>query len=56
VLMNAAAACYVAGLAGTLREGVTVAAKAIDSGAARDRLEQFVATSQRLGAAEAATA
>ena len=53
VLMNAAAACYVAGLAGTLREGVAVAAKAIDSGAARDRLERFVATSQRLGAAEA---
>jgi anthranilate phosphoribosyltransferase len=52
VLMNAAAACYVAGLASTVREGVAVAAKAIDSGAARERLERFVTTSQRIGAAE----
>ncbi len=53
VLLNAAAGCYVAGLAGSLREGAVVAAKAIDSGAARDRLERFVSTSQRLGMAEA---
>jgi len=50
VLLNAGAACYVAGLAGSIREGVLVAAKSIDSGAARDRLDRFVATSQRLGA------
>jgi anthranilate phosphoribosyltransferase len=56
VLLNAGAACYVAGLAGSVREGVSVAAKTIDSGAARDRLDRFVTTSQRLGAAEAASA
>lgn len=56
VLLNAAAGCYVAGLAGSLREGAAVAAKAIDSGAARDRLDRLVTTSQRLGAAEAASA
>jgi anthranilate phosphoribosyltransferase len=55
VLLTAGAACYVAGLAESIREGVGVAAKAIDSGLARDRLARFVATSQRLGA-EVATA
>lgn len=56
VLLNAGAACYVAGLASTIREGVNVAARSIDSGAARDRLDRWIATSQRLGAAEAASA
>lgn len=56
VLLNAGAACYVAGLATTIREGVGVAERSIDSGAARDRLDRWIATSQRLGAAEAATA
>ena len=50
VLLTAGAAAYVAGLAGSVREGVAVAAKSIDSGAARDRLDRFAATSQRLGA------
>jgi anthranilate phosphoribosyltransferase len=50
VLLNAAAGAYVAGLAGSMREGVALAAKAIDSGAARDTLDRFVATSQRLAA------
>ncbi len=54
VLLTAGAASYVAGLAGSVREGVAVAAKSIDSGSARDRLDRFVATSQRIGA-EAAT-
>ena len=52
VQLNAAAACWVAGLAGGLREGAEVATRAIDSGAARQRLERFVATSQQLGLAE----
>lgn len=56
VLMNAAAACWVAGLAGSVKEGVAVASRAIDSGAARDALARFAATSQRIGAAEATTA
>ena len=56
VLMNAAAACYVAGLAGSVREGVAVAARAIDEGKARQTLVRFAAKSQLIGAAEAATA
>jgi len=56
ILMNAGAACYVAGLAPDLREGARLAAQAIDSGEANDVLVRFVATSQRLGAAEAAIA
>jgi len=55
VLLNAGAGVYVAGLARSIPEGVQLAAKAIDSGAATQRLDRFVATSQRL-AAEAATA
>ncbi|HYR94332.1 MAG TPA: anthranilate phosphoribosyltransferase, partial [Methylomirabilota bacterium] len=55
VLLTAGAAAYVAGLAGSVREGVTVAAKAIDSGAARDRLDTWVHLTQRLSA-EMATA
>lgn len=54
VLLTAGAACYVAGLAGGLREGVQAATKAIDSGAGRDRLDRLIATSQRLGAETAA--
>jgi anthranilate phosphoribosyltransferase len=50
VLLTAGAAAYVAGLAGSVREGATMAAKAIDSGAARDRLESWVRLSQRLSA------
>lgn len=50
VLLNAAAACYVAGLAESLREGIAVATRSIDTGAARDRLDRFIATTQRLGA------
>jgi anthranilate phosphoribosyltransferase len=56
VVMNAAAACWVAGLAGSVKDGIAVASRAIDSGAARDALARFAKTSQRIGAAEAATA
>ncbi|TMC42189.1 MAG: anthranilate phosphoribosyltransferase [Chloroflexi bacterium] len=56
ILMNAGAACYVAGLARDLRDGARLAAEAIDRGNASDVLARFVATSQRIGAAEAATA
>ncbi|MDQ2950870.1 MAG: anthranilate phosphoribosyltransferase [Chloroflexota bacterium] len=51
VLLTSGAACYVAGLAPSIGAGVTLAAKTIDSGAARDRLERFVVTSQRLAPA-----
>lgn len=43
VLLNAAAAIYVGGLAGDLEEGVAKAAAAIDSGAAAGVLERLVA-------------
>ncbi|WP_184192527.1 anthranilate phosphoribosyltransferase [Armatimonas rosea] len=42
VLANAGAALYVAGSAESLRAGIALAAQAIDSGAARTKLEQFV--------------
>ncbi|HET9808888.1 MAG TPA: anthranilate phosphoribosyltransferase [Candidatus Limnocylindria bacterium] len=54
VLMNAGAACWVAGLADTVREGVDVASRAIDTGAARTALVRFAAKSQLIGAAESA--
>jgi anthranilate phosphoribosyltransferase len=45
VLINAAAGLIVADRAATLVEGVALAAKSIDSGAARARLDQLVAVS-----------
>lgn len=50
VLMNAGAACYVAGLAGSVREGVAVAGRVLDDGSARETLERFIRASQRLAA------
>jgi len=43
VVMNAAAALVVAGIAGDFREAAALAARAISSGAARDKLERFIA-------------
>ena len=54
ILLNAGAACYVAGLASDLHEGARLAAEAIDGGGANQVLVRFVAASQRIGAAEAA--
>ena len=42
VLLNAGAGLYVSGRAGSLEEGVALAAELIDSGAALAKLEQFV--------------
>jgi len=50
VLVNAAAAFYVADRAETLREGVAAAERAIDSGAAAGVLEELVKGSQRAAA------
>jgi anthranilate phosphoribosyltransferase len=47
VLLNAAAALEVAGRARTLEEGIALAAAAIDSGAAADALERWVAASRK---------
>ena len=48
VIANAGAALYVAGLAPSIRDGVTLAADAIDSGAAREKLQQLVDASQEV--------
>ena len=46
-LLNAAAALIVAGQARDLKEGVAIGAKALDSGAAAERLKQLIAVSNR---------
>jgi anthranilate phosphoribosyltransferase len=43
VLLNSAAALHVAGKAGDLRQGIALAAAAIDSGAARRTLDKMIA-------------
>jgi len=43
VLLNAAAAIYVGGLAADLQDGLVKAARAVESGAARDVLERLIA-------------
>jgi anthranilate phosphoribosyltransferase len=48
VLMNAAAALVAGGRANDLRQAAGVAAQAIDSGAARQKLDQLVALSRKL--------
>ena len=50
VVLNAGAAIYVGGGAETLEAGARAAEAAIDSGAARDALERFVAKTQELAA------
>lgn len=47
VALNAGASIYVSGLAGTLADGVDKAFEAIASGAARAKLDEFVAYTQR---------
>jgi anthranilate phosphoribosyltransferase len=49
VLLNAAAALVVGGAAGSIAEGVTVAARLIDTGGAGRALEQFIAASVAAG-------
>ncbi|MDE3100938.1 MAG: anthranilate phosphoribosyltransferase [Chloroflexota bacterium] len=53
VVLNAGAALVVAGVAGDVREGMALAARSIDSGAAQATLARWAETSQRLGAAGA---
>ena len=49
VLLNAAAALYAANVAESISDGLERARSALDSGAARARLTQFVEQTQRLG-------
>jgi anthranilate phosphoribosyltransferase len=51
VLLNAGAALYCAGVAADVAEGVRRAREAVASGAATAKLEQFIATTQRMRAA-----
>ena len=53
VLLNAAGAIAAAGHAADLREGLVIAAKTVDSGAAAARLEELVAFSVASSAARA---
>ena len=48
VLLNAGAALYCAGVAGSVGEGVRQAREAVASGAAQSKMEQFVAVTQKL--------
>jgi anthranilate phosphoribosyltransferase len=48
VIINAGAALAAAGVCEEIEEGVRLAERAIDSGAARDRLDRFVSLTQRL--------
>ena len=48
VLLNAGAALYIAEAAGSIADGVEKARAAVASGAARDKLDVLVATTQRL--------
>lgn len=47
VLLNTGAALYIAGKAGTMADGVGLAAEIIDSGRAAEQLEKFVTESNR---------
>jgi anthranilate phosphoribosyltransferase len=51
VTLNAGAALYAADVAGSIAEGIERARAAIASGAAKKKLEEFVALTQKLGAA-----
>jgi len=50
VALNAGTALYAAGVAASIGEGLDLARAAIESGAARAKLRQFVDVTQRLGA------
>lgn len=51
VLINAGAALTAAGAAGDLSEGIKMAASSIDSGSAKEKLDQFIAATQSIRAA-----
>src|SRR5438477_2549156 len=53
VILNAGTALYAADVAGSIAEGIERAREAVGSGAAKRKLEQFVAVTRKLGAASA---
>lgn len=50
VVFNAGVALYAADVCASIADGIALARKTIESGAARDKLRQFVAATQALGA------
>jgi len=50
VVFNAGAALYAAGVAESIDQGIAQARESIASGAAKSRLDSFIATTQKLGA------
>src|SRR5271169_3347831 len=50
VVFNAGTALYAAGVVDSIDKGIVRARESIASGAARKRLETFIATTQKLGA------
>jgi anthranilate phosphoribosyltransferase len=50
VVLNAGAALYAAGIAGSIADGIGRARAVIDDGSARAKLDQFVAATQALAA------
>jgi anthranilate phosphoribosyltransferase len=46
VLLNTGASLFVGGKAGSVREGIDLAARAIDSGAARAKLDAMIEASK----------
>jgi anthranilate phosphoribosyltransferase len=51
VVANAGAALYVAGLASSIKEGVTLARESLRSGAAKAKLQELIAATNELGGA-----
>jgi anthranilate phosphoribosyltransferase len=51
VILNAACALYAAGVSNSIQAGVGLAREAIETGAARAKLDQFIACTRRLGSA-----
>jgi anthranilate phosphoribosyltransferase len=51
VILNSAAALYAAGVSSSIADGIGLARNAIASGAARNKMHEFVALTQKLGAA-----
>jgi anthranilate phosphoribosyltransferase len=51
VILNAGAALYAANVSTTIKDGIALARQVIESGAAKQKLEQFIAFTQKSGSA-----
>ena len=50
MILNAGAALYAANVAVSMREGIALARAALESGAAKARLQQFTSMTQQIAA------